>query len=297
MKTFYLKTLLLLAIVAGNTQSNFATGQQIKVVVIGAHPDDCDLGVGGLAAHYVALGHKVKFVALTTGDKGHQEMGGGPLAKRRILEAAEAGRLLGITYDVLDNHSGELLPTLENRMKVIAKIREWDADIVISHRPNDYHPDHRNTALLVQDAAYSVIVPGTLPSVQALRKNPVFLYIRDRFQRPNPHRPDIVVEIASVFSKKLEALDAHVSQFYEWLPWTNGNLDQIPKNAGLRKNWLKNWISPRYVVTDEIRQSLIKWYGPEKASSIQLVETFEITEYGNQPDETEIRRLFPMLGK
>lgn len=297
MRTFYWGTALLLTALVGYSRSEPTEDQKIKVLVIGAHPDDCDLGAGGLAAHYVALGHKVKFVALTTGDKGHQEQGGGPLAKRRILESEEAGRRLGVTYEVLDNHSGELMPTLENRMKVIRMIREWDADVVISHRSNDYHPDHRSTAMLVQDAAYLVIIPGMLPGIPALGKNPVFLYIRDRFQRPNPHRPDIAVEIASVFPKKLAALDAHVSQFYEWLPWTGGNLEQIPKDPDERKNWLKNWVALRYVVTDEIRQSLIRWYGPEKASAIQTVETFEITEYGSQPGEPEIRRLFPMLRK
>ncbi|MGX5853702.1 PIG-L deacetylase family protein [Dyadobacter jiangsuensis] len=297
MKNFYCGIAFLLTSIAGYSQNKNAPDQKINVVVIGAHPDDCDLGVGGLAAHYSTLGHNVKFVSLTTGDKGHQEMSGGPLARRRIQEAAEAGRRLGVIYEVLDCPSGELLPTLENRLKIIKIIREWEADIVISHRPNDYHPDHRNTSILVQDAAYTVIVPNMLPSVPPLRKNPVFLYIRDRFLRPNPHRPDIAVEIASVFQKKLAALDAHVSQVYEWLPWTNGYLEQIPKDTDERKNWLKNWVSPRYVVTNEIRQSLVKWYGQEKGSSIQMVETFEITEYGSQPDEAEIRRLFPMLAK
>lgn len=297
MRIFYWGITLLLTTLVGYSRSNTWTDQKIKVLVIGAHPDDCDLGAGGLAALYVALGHKVKFVALTTGDKGHQDQGGGPLAKRRILESKEAGRRLGITYEILDNHSGELMPTLDNRMKVIQMIREWDADIVISHRPNDYHPDHRSTAVLVQDAAYLVIIPGMLPGIPALRKNPIFLYIRDRFQKPNPHRPDISVDITSVFHKKLAALDAHVSQFYEWLPWTSGTLEQIPKDTEERKNWLKNWVAPRYVVTGEIRQSLLRWYGPERASTIQMVETFEITEYGSQPGESEIRRLFPMLSK
>ncbi len=297
MNIFYGGVMLCLVAFGANSQDNSMSGDKINVVVIGAHPDDCDLGVGGLAAHYVALGHKVKFVSLTTGDKGHHERGGGPLAKQRIREAAEAGRRLGIVYEVLDNPSGELMPTLENRKKVIAIIREWEADVVVSHRPNDYHPDHRTAALLVQDAAYMVIVPGMLPSINPLARNPVFLYIRDRFQRPNPHRPDIAVEIASVFPQKLDALDAHVSQFYEWLPWTNGTLDKVPTTSKERMEWLERWVSPRYEVNDDIRKSLLKWYGSEKGASIQMTETFEITEYGRQPDEQEIRRLFPMLNK
>lgn len=272
-----------------------SSSQKLRVIVMGAHPDDCELGAGGLAALYVAKGHYVKFVSLTNGDKGHQEMGGGALARRRSLEATEAGKRLGVSYEILDNHDGELFPTLENRLEVIRMIREWNADVVISHRPNDYHPDHRNAALLVQDAAYMVIVPNMLSSVPPLKKNPVFLYMRDRFQRPNPHRPDIAVDITGVFSKKLDAADAHVSQFYEWLPWTAGKLVTVPADVSKRKAWLENWLTPRYSVNDEIRRSLEKWYGSSRVAGVKVAETFEVTEYGSQPDEAEVRRLFPMM--
>src|SRR5881409_160278 len=104
---------------------------QLRVIAFGAHPDDCDSKAGGLAAKYAAAGHKVKFVAVTNGDAGHQSEGGGALAKRRRAEAQEAGRRIGIEYEVLDNHDGELLPTLEVRQQIIRKIREWKADIVV----------------------------------------------------------------------------------------------------------------------------------------------------------------------
>jgi len=291
------KLFLFLAIIFSFSLTFGQDNQQIRVIVIGAHPDDCELGAGGLAAHYVALGHAVKFVSLTNGDKGHQDLGGGPLARRRFEEAMESGRRLGVTYEILDVHDGELFPTLENRLEVIRMIREWNADIVISHRPNDYHPDHRNAAILVQDASYMVIVPNMLSSVPPLKKNPVFLYMRDRFQRPNPHRPDIAVDIEPVFEKKLAACDAHVSQFYEWLPWTAGRLGDVPGSPTERKAWLRNWVAPRYTVTEEVRASLTKWYGTARAGQLKMAETFEITEYGSQPDDAEIKRLFPMLGK
>lgn len=290
-------TVVLLFFCAVYTAFGQSADAPIRVIVIGAHPDDCELGAGGLAAHYVSLGHAVKFVSLTNGDKGHQDMGGGPLATRRHAEAIESGRRLGVSYEILDVHDGELFPTLENRLQVIRMIREWNADVVISHRPNDYHPDHRNAAILVQDAAYMVIVPNMLSSVPPLKKNPVFVYMRDRFQRPNPHRPDVAVDISGVFQKKLDAADAHVSQFYEWLPWTAGRLAEVPADAAARKIWLRDWLTPRYNVTDEIRGVLTKWYGVQKASAVKMAETFEITEYGRQPDEAETKRLFPMLGK
>ena len=270
------------------------TAQDIRVIAFGAHPDDCDLGAAGTAALFAKMGHAVKFVSVTNGDAGHQSMGGGDLAKRRRAEAMESARRLGITYEVLDNHDGELLPSLEVRKEIIKRIREWHADIVIAPRPNDYHPDHRYTGVLVQDAAYMVVVPNIVPDTPPLRKNPVFLYFQDNFQRPNPFRPDIAISIDEVADKKLDALDSHVSQFYEWLPWVDGTLDQVPKDAGARRSWLAAQRQKRQI-TLAIRASLIRWYGAEKGNRIMNAEAFEICEYGRQPDEAEIRRLFPML--
>ncbi len=191
---------------------------KLRVIAFGAHPDDCDGRAGGVAAKYAALGHHVKFVSVTNGDAGHQSEGGGALAARRRKEAQEAGRRIGIEYETLDNHDGELVPSLEVRRQIIRKIREWKADIVFSPRPNDYHPDHRYTGMLVQDAAYMVVVPNICPDTPALRRNPVFFYFQDNFQRPNPFRPDVAVSIDDVAEKKVLMADAHTSQMYEWLP-------------------------------------------------------------------------------
>lgn len=297
MKKILLLPALLLCVVFTLAQPAPDSGKPLNIIVFGAHPDDCDLGAGGIASIYSSMGHKVKFVSLTNGDMGHQEIGGGELASRRLKEAKEAARRWGIQYDVLDNHDGELLPTLENRMAVIRAIREWNADMVIAPRTNDYHPDHRNTGIVVQDAAYLVIVPNILSSVPPLTKNPVFLYFRDRFQRPNPFRPDIAIDITDALAKKVDGLDAHVSQFYEWLPWTNGDLANVPKDVTERKKWLLASMERRSSVNPEIRVSLEKWYGADKAAKVKYVEVFEICEYGKQPSVEEIRRLFPMLPK
>jgi len=271
-----------------------AQSEPVRVIAFGAHPDDCDLGAGGLAAKYAALGDKVKFVSLTNGDAGHQSQGGKELADRRRAEAKEAGRRIGIEYEVLDNHDGQLLPTLEVREQVIREIRQWKADIVIAPRPNDYHPDHRYTGVLVQDASYMVIVPNLVKDTPPLPRNPVFLYYSDHFTRPQPFQPDIVVSIDDVFDKKIDMLDAHVSQFYEWLPWTSGDLYQVPKDAVARKKWLATQARALRDASPEWRKSLEKRYGAE-AAHIQHVEAFEITEYGRQPTEVEIRKLFPFF--
>ncbi len=265
---------------------------RLRVIAFGAHPDDCDIKAGGLAAKYVAAGHKVKFVSVTNGDVGHHEQSGGILAKRRRAEALEAGRRIGIEYEVLDNHDGELVPSLEVRRQVIDRIREWQADIVLSPRPNDYHPDHRYTGVLVQDAAYMVTVPNLETKTPALRKNPVFLYFSDSFQQPQPFRADIVVSVDDVIQKKIDMLDAHVSQMYEWLPWHSGELEQVPKDPSARKQWLLSQRPSRLM--PEWKAALQKWYGA-KAASIQHAEAFEITEYGRQLDAAEIRKLFPFL--
>jgi LmbE family N-acetylglucosaminyl deacetylase len=268
----------------------------LRIIVIGAHPDDCDSCAGGAAIQWAEMGHRVKFLSLTNGDAGHQSQGGGALAKRRRAESEEAGRRFGISeYEVLDNHDGELEPSLAVRGQVIRAIREWNADVVILPRPNDYHPDHRNTGLVVQDAAYMVIVPNVAPDTPPLTKNPVFLYCQDSFERPNPFRPDVAVDITAVWDRKIEALDAHVSQFYEWLPWVAGNLESVPKGAAERREWLKQRRSGQ--PSPAVREALIKWYGPEKGETVRHAEAFEICEYGSRPDEAAIRRLFPFLGK
>ncbi|HKL33524.1 MAG TPA: PIG-L family deacetylase [Tangfeifania sp.] len=269
--------------------------EKINVVVIGAHPDDADGDAGGTAIKFSEMGHNVLFVSLTNGDAGHHEKGGGALAKIRRQEAQEAGKRFGVEYIVLDNHDGELMPTLENRKDVIRLIRQWNADVVISHRPNDYHPDHRNTSILVQDAAYMVIVPNVASDVSPLRKNPVFLYAQDRFQKPYPFEPDITVDITDVYDQKIYGMAAHESQFFEWLPWTSGRLDEVPETEEARLKWLAGLHKPR--ITKGMRESLVKWYGEEKAGDVKVVEAFEICEYGRRPSNEEIRKLFPMLGE
>jgi LmbE family N-acetylglucosaminyl deacetylase len=270
-----------------------AQHEPVRVIAFGAHPDDCDLKAGGLAAKFTALGHKVKFVSLTNGDAGHQSEGGGQLAMRRRAEAQEAARRIGIEYEVLDNHDGRLLPTLDVREQVIREIRQWKADIVIGPRPNDYHPDHRYTGVLVQDASYMVIVPNIVTDTPALRRNPVFLYYSDRFTRPQAFRADIVVSIDDVYQKKIEMLDAQVSQFYEWLPWTDGKLEEVPKDPVARKTWLATQpiVVNNSSVKPEWRDTLEKFYSAG-ASRIQHAEAFEIAEYGRRPTEDEIRKLF-----
>lgn len=273
---------------------SIAYGQPLRVIMIGAHPDDCEVGAGGTAFLYAQQGHAVKFVSMTNGDKGHQRMKGAALAKRRYDESMEAARRIGITYEVLDIPDGELMPTLENRHAVIRLIREWEADIVITHRPNTYHPDHRYTGILVQDAAFLVTVPNIVDHVPALKANPLFLYFSDGFLQPTPFRPDIVVDVTAALDHMVQLLDAHGSQFYEWLPWIMG-IEPAPPDTTQRKQWLQAWRLPPSPISERISQQLRKWCRDKDVRKVKRIESFEICEYGRKVTDEDIRRLVPVL--
>jgi LmbE family N-acetylglucosaminyl deacetylase len=272
---------------------------KLCIIAFGAHPDDCELKAGGVAAKWAALGHHVKFVSVTNGDIGHWRQAGGPLALRRKEEVEKAARLLGITTQVLDIHDGELEPTLEHRRTITRLIRQWKADIVIVHRPNDYHPDHRYTGILIQDAAYMVTVPFFCPDTPVLQKNPVFLYYSDRFERPNPFRADVVVDIDDVMEKKLAALEGLESQFFEG--GANGSADLIPKDAAgveaRRRKVREGFLDRSHGVAAKYRAKLIDFYGKERGAKVENAEAFEVCEYGSQPSAAELRRLFPFFSE
>lgn len=290
-----LAILLLVSISASAAEA--ATERVLRIICFGAHPDDCELQAGGVAAMWAAKGHKVKFVSTTNGDIGHWREAGGPLAARRKMEVEKAAAILGIETQVLDIHDGELLPTLENRRTITRVIREWQADIVISPRPNDYHPDHRYTSILVQDAAYMVTVPFFCPDVPFLKKNPVFLYNPDGFQKPTPFQPDIIISIDEVLSKKLDALDALESQFYEG--GANGNESLIPsepeKQQERKRQVRANFERRNQNIANRFRGKLVEFYGQDKAERVKAAEAFEICEYGTRPTKEELKQLFPFF--
>lgn len=277
--------------------AQFPDDGKLRILVFGAHPDDAEIRAGGVGAMWAARGHHVKFVSLTNGDVGHWQMAGGPLAQRRRKEVERAAKTLGIEeVEVLDIHDGELMPTLENRKKVVRLIREWGADVVIGHRPNDYHPDHRAVGELMQDAAYMVMVPFYCPYTPHLTKNPVFLYGVDRFQRPNPFRADIVVGIDDVVETKIDALAQMESQFLEGGCCSRYHIEtEADRTEGLKRvrtafrNRFAGW-------AERFRDRLTALYGEEAAQEIRYAEAFEICEYGTQPDGEMLARLFPFEG-
>ncbi len=266
-----------------------------RVIVICAHPDDVELTSGGTCVLLSKLGYKLKFVSVTNGNKGHYEGTKNEIAIRRYNEVQEVKKRLNCEYEILNNDDGELEPNLKNRMDIIRLIREWNADIVITHPPYDYHPDHRYTSLLVQDASFLVNVPQVLPEVPALAQSPLFLYTRGRYLNPLKPQPDITIDITSVVRDKAYLIDAHASQVYEFLPWINRSKVIIPQTQDGRIDYILNeYVLKRGKLKEQDHTIVQKWYG-KKSEDVQTIEAFEICEFGRTVDDQDIRKLFPML--
>ncbi len=267
----------------------------LRILAIGAHPDDCEVKCAGTAAKWSAAGHVVRFVSATDGQTGHHEQGGAVLAQRRMAEAKAAADVIGIESQVLAIPNGQIEPSLAYRAVFIGLIREFAPDLVLTHRPNDYHPDHRYTSVLVQDAAYMVTVPPICADTPHLRDNPVFGYLSDSFRKPVAFQPEVVVDVDSVMDLKWDLLDAHSSQFYEWLPYNEKILDQVPSSPDGRRRWLEErWSSWLERVANDHRGRLLEIYGEEHGRGVRFAEAFEISEYGTAPSPADLPRLFPI---
>jgi N-acetylglucosamine malate deacetylase 1 len=269
---------------------------QLRILVIGAHPDDADIKAGGTSAKWTELGHCVRLVSLTNGQAGHQSMHGLDLAVRRKAEAEAAAAVIGATYEIFGQPDGELDDRVENRLRVIRLIRSFKPDVIITHRSTDYHPDHRFTGLLVQDASYLLTVPAICPDAPHLATCPVILYFSDSFTKPCKFEPHVVVDITDTFDRMVDMLHCHQSQFYEWLPFNFGQLDQVPNDDSDRRDWLAERLRRRIEpLAERYRKLLVQTYGVEQASGIRTIEAFEVSEYGAPLDAEARSRIFPFL--
>ena len=196
-----------------------------RILIIGAHPDDCEVYAGGAAALWRKRGDRVRFVSVTNGNAGHQSVPADVLAARRRGEAEAAARVIGAEHEVLDNDDGALEPTLRVRGELIRLVRRFAPDLLLTHRPNDYHPDHRYTSVLVQDSAFLVTVPKICPDTPHLARNPVIAYLQDDFRKPCPFSPDVAIDVDAVMDRKWAMIDAHAS------PSSNGTLRRSIKSS------------------------------------------------------------------
>ena len=289
--------------------------KKLRILMIGPHPDDCEIRCGGTAMKFVEAGHTVKFISTLNGCGGHQSMKPEDIAARRWGETQAIAEYVGLTYDVWDIPDCELMADLKTRKRMVRDIRKFNPDLIFCCRPNDYHADHRNCSLLVQDASYLLTVPNFCPEVPAMRYMPVIMYFYDRFRNPD-FCPDVVVSIDDVVDRKFEMLHCHVSQMYEWLPYTAGILEQIPEGDEERLNWLHGKRLPRTgtpLTVEELeayrthshdeyhealpaamyRDRLVARYGEERANNIRFAEAFQLCEYGKQLTPELEKELFP----
>jgi len=268
----------------------------LRIIAFGAHPDDAELKFAGTATMFAAQGAKVKLVALTNGDVGHFAQAGGPLAQRRKAEVEACHAKLGVETAVLDIHDGELMPDLETRKKVGNLIREWQADIVLSHRPWDYHPDHRAVGQLAEDTAVVVAAPFFAPYTPATPKNPIYLFYSDNFVKPYPFDPIIAVGIDDVAQKKWDCISAMPSQFGDVDSWQARTRPNIPTDEAGRKAALINGVKDtNAAVADKYRDLLVKLYGAQKGRSIKYAEAFELNQYGSAATVDDLKKMFPTL--
>lgn len=265
----------------------------LRLLILGAHPDDGEFHAGGLIAQYRAAGHEVKIVSATDGSAGHHELSSEQLIATRREEARAVERLTGVTYEIWPFRDGYLERTIELRERVIRAIRSFHPDLVITHRPSDYHPDHRAIGQAVQDASYLVTVPLIVPDVPALRRDPVVAYMVDFFVRPAPFVADVIFDVADQFDAIIDMLDCHASQVYQWLPYNMGLLSEVPADPDARKEMLRQRFEQRLrQIADRYRDALKQQLGTDEGAAVELAEAYEISEYAAPLDAHARQRLF-----
>jgi len=264
-----------------------------RLLIIGAHPDDAEYHAGGLATIYRELGRSVRMLSVTDGGAGHFRRTPEELIPMRRQEMADAGAVIGAAYETLGFPDGELLPSIEVRHRIIQEIREFQPDLVLTHRTCDYHPDHRATGQTVQDASYLVTVPLVLPEVPPLFCAPVFASMVDLFTRPARLRVDVILDVENHVDKIAAMLACQRSQVFEWLPYEEGNLDSVPEAEAEQLAWARSWYTKHTATRPgHFRKELIAAFG-DKGNSIQFAEFFEISEYGAEADAERLAVLFP----
>ncbi len=269
-----------------------AESSDCNVLLFGAHPDDAEIFAAGLLIRHCQRGSKVRIVSVTDGRSGHHATEPERLVQVRREEAQRAGEVIGAEYVTWDFPDGSLQPDLEVRAAIIREARRFQPSLILTHRPNDYHPDHRAVGQAVQDASYMMTVPHVCRDTPALRRDPVVAYMCDLFTRPNRLRPDIVLDVQAEFETMVHMAACHKSQFFEWLPFHDGLIDEVPASASDRLTWLRGWLlkwlAPRVPHFQEALDGLVG--GPPLSKTI---EVYEVSEYAAKLDKSAKAKLFP----
>jgi len=263
----------------------------MNIMIVGAHPDDPEGLAGGTAMLYREQGHQVTMVSMTDGGDGHHLMTREALVARRAGEARAAAKVMDVEYFIMPIPDAGLLPTLENRDMLIRLMRRKQPDLVITHRPVDYHPDHRYTSQLVTDSSYLLSVPLVAPDVPAVFK-PVSYFFGSDLDTVE-RRKNVCIPIDPVWRRKLQAWHQHSSQMYEWLPKVEGMTDEVPANEEGRIEFLNRWRGGKHMrAAEAFRDLMAKTYGP-KAKDAKYAEAFYEAPVGKKLSPEELKTYFP----
>lgn len=185
---------------------------KLDVLVFGAHPDDAELGAGGTIANCIDQGKKVGIIDLTRG-----ELGTRGTAEIRDKEAENAAKILGVSIrENLEFADGFFINDSDHQMTIIQTIRKYQPDIVLCNAIDDRHIDHAKGSKLVSDSCFlsglvkvDTKLPGAETWQDAWRPKYVYHYIQWKNLKP-----DFVVDVSEYMDKKMEAIMAYESQFY-----------------------------------------------------------------------------------
>jgi LmbE family N-acetylglucosaminyl deacetylase len=181
-----------------------------RVLAIGAHPDDVELGCGGTLARYRQMGVEVFVASVSCGDKGSRDLSTEETIRVRREEARRAAEVIGAAYLCLDRMDSEILEDLETRNRVIELLRKARPDVILTHSPSDYHTDHRTTSQLVSHAAYSATSFKLKTESPPLTEVPV-VYHMDNYLGV-AFAPEVYVDITPVMEVKKQMVLQHKSQ-------------------------------------------------------------------------------------
>lgn len=262
----------------------------VRILVLAAHPDDAEIFAGGLLARHGRLGNPVKIVSVTDGRAGHHRITPHELVRIRRAEAQLAGERIGAEYVTWDFPDGDLTASIEVRHAIIREVRDFKPDLLLTHRPYDYHPDHRAVGTAVQDASYLVTVPHICEDSPALKHDPVVAFMPDLFTRPSAMRADVILDVSDQFDTVVQMTACHQSQVFEWLPYHDGL--EVPSDPNDRMAWLENWLSNLHSKRRQHFAAQLVSHGLPLDEELK-VEIFEISEYAGQVDEQSMRLLFP----
>jgi LmbE family N-acetylglucosaminyl deacetylase len=199
----------------------------MNVLAIGAHPDDIEILCAGTLALYRQQGHHVTFGVFTCGDMGDLKIRPEELARIRRAESEAAAAVIGarlLWLGIMDEH---VFPNESQRRVMIDLLRQADPDVVITHSPNDYHPDHRYVSQLVFDSYFQKGLPHIPAQSQpACRFGATQVYYMDNIAGIG-FLPTEYVDITAVMETKLRMLRCHQSQFKAMSELTQCGLDQL----------------------------------------------------------------------